>query len=447
MATILIIDDDAAFREGLAETIVSFGHNVEEAASGREAIDRLQGRSVDLIMMDFRMPGMNGLDVLQRLRSDPQTAHLPVIILTAFAESHNTIEAMKLGAFDHLTKPVGRDDVHEILTRALARPAIDSLQARRSGADESGLMGASRSMREVHKLIGLASSSDVPILISGETGTGKELVAHALHRHGSRAQRPFIAVNCAAIPTELLESELFGHVKGAFTGALADHAGRFREADGGTLFLDEIGDMPLAMQAKLLRVLQDHEVQPLGGSKRQRVNIRLIAATNKDLLALVKEARFREDLFYRLKVFHIHLPPLRERGSDILLLAEHFLYQASAAAPKQLTAAAVQSLLEYAWPGNVRELENLMRHLTVLVRAPFIDNADLTIAKKEPAYDPNLVSLDGLRQMPLPAALKHVEKHLIQQALHAAQGNRTDAARRLGIHRQLLYAKLKEYDL
>jgi len=201
------------------------------------------------------------------------------------------------------------------------------------------------------------------------------------------------------------------------------------------------------MQAKLFRVLQDHEVQPLGGSKRQRVDIRLIAATNKDLLALVKEARFREDLFYRLKVFHIHLPPLRERGSDILLLAEHFLYQASAAAPKQLTAAAVQSLLEYAWPGNVRELENLMRHLTVLVRAPFIDNADLTIAKKEPAYDPNLVSLDGLRQMPLPAALKHVEKHLIQQALHAAQGNRTDAARRLGIHRQLLYAKLKEYDL
>jgi two-component system, NtrC family, response regulator len=236
-------------------------------------------------------------------------------------------------------------------------------------------------------------------------------------------------------------------VKGAFTDALADHAGRFREADGGTLFLDEIGDIPLAMQAKLLRVLQDHEVQPLGSSKRQRVDIRLIAATNKNLLALVKESRFREDLFYRLKVFHIHLPPLRERGSDILLLAEHFLYQASPAAPKQLTAAAAQSLLEYEWPGNVRELENLMRHLTVLVRGPIIDKADLAISKKEPASDLSLGSLNGLLQMPLPAAMKHLEKHLIQQALQAAQGNRADAARRLGIHRQLLYAKLKEYGL
>ena len=354
MATILIVDDDGAFRDGLAETIISFGHRVEEAASGREALDRLQRESVDLIMMDFRMPGMTGLIVLQRLRSDSQTAHLPVVILTAFAESHNTIEAMKLGAFDHLTKPIGRDDVHAVLARALARPVVDPPHAR-SGADDNGLMGASRPMREVQKLIGLASAGDVPTLISGETGTGKELVARALYEHGSRAGRPFIAVNCAAIPHDLLESELFGHVKGPFTGALTDHAGRFREADGGTLLLDEIGDMPLTMQAKLLRVLQDHEVQPLGSSKRQRVDIRLIAATNKDLLALVKEARFREDLFYRLKVIHIHLPPLRERGSDILLLAEHFLYQASTAAPKQLTASAAQSLLEYQWPGNVRE--------------------------------------------------------------------------------------------
>ncbi len=444
MATILIVDDDAAFRDGLAETVASFGHTVEEAASGQEAIDRLQTRSVDLIMMDFRMPGMTGLDVLQRLRSDPRTVDLPVIILTAFAESHNTIEAMKLGAFDHLTKPVGRDDVREVLMRALARPGTEARRARQAAVEDSGLMGASRSMREVHKLIGLASAGDVPILISGETGTGKELVARALYSHGPRAHCPFIAVNCAAIPTELLESELFGHVKGAFTGALADHAGRFREADGGTLLLDEIGDMPLPMQAKLLRVLQDREVQPLGSSKRQRVDIRLISATNKDLLALVKEYRFREDLFYRLKVFHIHLPPLRERGSDILLLAEHFLFQASAAASKQLTAAAAQALLEYEWPGNVRELENLMRHLTVLVRGPFIDKSDLAPSKNEQASD---LSLDGLMQMPLPAAMKHLERHLIQQALHATQGNRTDAARRLGIHRQLLYAKLKEYGL
>jgi two-component system NtrC family response regulator len=444
MATILIVDDDAAFRESLAETVAGFGHTVEEAASGQAALDRLQDRSIDLIMMDVRMPGLNGLEVLQRVRSDPRSAHVPVIILTAFAASHNTIEAMKLGAFDHLTKPVGRDDVRDVLARVLARPAAEALRAARSGVEESGLMGASRAMREVQKLIGLAAAGDVSTLISGETGTGKELVARALHGHSARAPHPFIAVNCAAIPSELLESELFGHVKGAFTGALTDHAGRFREADRGTLFLDEIGDMPLPMQVKLLRVLQDREVQPLGSSRRQRVDIRLVAATNKDLLDLVKESRFREDLFYRLKVFHIHLPPLRERGSDILLLAEHFLYQASPDAPKQLTAAAAQSLLEYEWPGNVRELENLMRNLTVLVRGSFIDKSDLPLLKNEPAA---ALSLDGLTQMPLPAAMKRLERHLIQHALHAAHGNRTEAARRLGIHRQLLYAKLKEYGL
>lgn len=443
MATILIVDDDAAFRESLSETVASFGYIVEEAASGEDAIQRTREGRVDLILMDLRMPGMSGLEVLQRIRSDPQTAHLPVVILTAFAESHNTIEAMKLGAFDHLTKPVGRDDVREVLTRALAHPVMEALRAR-PDVDDGELMGASRSMREVQKLIGLASAGDLPVLISGETGTGKELVARALHKHGSRAHRPFIAVNCAAIPTELLESELFGHVKGAFTGALSDHAGRFREADGGTLLLDEIGDMPVAMQAKLLRVLQDHDVQPVGGSKRQRVDIRLIASTNKDLLALVEESRFREDLFYRLNVFHIHLPPLRERGSDILLLAEQFLYHAAPEAPKRLTASAAQALLEYQWPGNVRELENLMRHLTVLVRGSFIDQADLALMKREPVSG---ATFDELRELPLPAAMKYLERHLIQQALQKAQGNRADAARRLGIHRQLLYAKLKEHDL
>lgn len=441
MATILIVDDDAAFRESLAETVASFGHAVEEAASGHDAIDRLQTSVIDLIMMDIRMPGLSGLDVLKHLRSDSRTANLPVVILTAFAGSHNTIEAMKLGAYDHLTKPVGREDVRDVLERALARPAVET--RRSSAEDEGGLIGASRPMREVHKLIGLASAGDIPVLISGETGTGKELVARALHQHGSRAHRPFIAVNCAAIPTDLLESELFGYVKGAFTGANSDHIGRFREADGGTLLLDEIGDMPSSMQAKLLRVLQDGEVQPLGSSKRQRVDIRLLAATNRDLPSLVKEGRFREDLFYRLKVVHILLPALRERGSDILLLAEHFLAQASAA-PKQLTASAAQVLLEYEWPGNVRELENLMRQLTVLVRGPFIDHSDLIFSKTPMAPDGSLASLS---QLPLPAAMKQLERHLIQRALEAAQGNRAEAARRLGIHRQLLYAKLKEHGL
>lgn len=443
MATILIVDDDQAFREGLAETVVSLGHVAEEAASGEEAFHHLQERPVDLILMDFRMPGLDGLEVMRRVRTDPKTAHLPVVILTAFAESRNTIEAMKLGAFDHLTKPVGREDIRDVLARALARPEREVRAASFPGTDDT-LMGASRAMREVHKRIGLASATDVPTLITGETGTGKELVARALHRHSNRAPRPFVAVNCAAIPAELLESELFGHVKGAFTGAVADNAGRFREADGGTLFLDEIGDMPVSMQAKLLRVLQDQEIQPLGSSKRQRVDVRFLAATHRDLPALVKEGRFREDLFYRLKVFQIHLPPLRDRGSDILLLAEHFLCQASPEAPKRLTAGAAQSLLAYDWPGNVRELENLMRTLTVSIRGPIIDRADLPIPRIERGGD---VALEGLLQMELPAAVKSLEKLLIQRALEAAHGNRADAARRLGIHRQLLYAKIKEYSL
>jgi DNA-binding NtrC family response regulator len=297
-------------------------------------------------------------------------------------------------------------------------------------------------MRQVHKLIGLAAAGNATVLITGDTGTGKERVARALHQHSARAHHAFVAVNCAALPTDLLESELFGHVRGAFTGAVADRQGRFVEAEGGTLFLDEIGDMSLAMQAKIFRVLQEREVKPLGAAVSEKVDIRIIAATHRDLPVLVREGSFREDLFYRLHVLHIPVPPLRERGPDIMLLAEYFLERAAPGPPKSLTAAAAKALLDYDWPGNVRELENLMQRLTLVVRGPVIDRSDLPLFGHGPS---TTLSIEDLARMDLHSAVACTEKYLIERALVAANGNRTEAARRLGIRRQFLYAKIKEY--
>jgi two-component system, NtrC family, response regulator len=330
--------------------------------------------------LDLRLPDLDGLDVLRRLRAQPGYASLPVIVLTAYSGSRTTIEAMKLGAFDYLTKPVGRHDLSEVLARALIRPPAWPPAAEADDAADEGLIGASPSTRQVHKLIGLAAAGHATVLITGATGTGKERVARALHQYSARAHKPFVAVNCAALPADLLESELFGHVRGAFTGAVADRRGRFAEAEGGTLLLDEIGDMSLAMQAKILRVIQEREVTPVGASVNEKVDIRIIAATHRDLPLLVSAGSFREDLFYRLHVLHIALPALRERGSDILLLAEHFLHRAAPESPKRLTPAAAKTLLEYDWPGNVRELENLMQRLTVVVRGSVIDQIDLPLS-------------------------------------------------------------------
>lgn len=380
MAQILIVDDDAAFRGGLAETLVDLGHEAVQAESGEQALALIDDR-IELVFLDLRMRGLDGLETLRQLREHPDCSELPVVMLTAHAGSDNTIEAMKLGAFDHLTKPIGREEVRAVLTRALSRPRRSANAPNEQRSADDRLLGASPAMREVHKLIGLASLSDATVLVQGETGTGKEEVARAIHRHGARARRPFVAVNCAAIPAELLESELFGHVRGAFTGALTARAGKFKEADGGTIFLDEIGDMTLPMQAKILRVLQDRVVTPVGASAAQPVNVRVIAATHRDLIAMVKETTFREDLFYRLNVVRIGLPPLRERGTDILVLAEHFLRQLAphGAAPKRLLANTTEALLAYSWPGNVRELRNVMQQAVVTVRTPTIARGDLAL--------------------------------------------------------------------
>ena len=459
MAKILIVDDDPGFREGLAETLTDLGHQAVQVISGESALAELDRADddedcggFDLMLLDLRMRGMDGLETLRRLHADhPDCRELPVIMLTAFADSGNTIEAMKLGAFDHLTKPISREQVRGVLERALGRPRTVHVKADKDAASSSSndhLIGSSPAMREVHKLIGLASPSDATVLVQGETGTGKEEVARALHRHGPRAGKPFVAVNCAAIPAELLESELFGHVKGAFTGAVNARVGRFSEANKGTLFLDEIGDMTLPMQAKILRVLQDRIVTPVGASSPVPVDVRIVAATHRDLIAMVREGQFREDLFYRLSVVGVALPPLRERGADILVLAEHFLRQLAppGQAAKRLSPAASQALLAHGWPGNVRELRNTVQNATVTVRGPMIDRADLSLSANSAAAGA-ADTLDTLLALPWNEAIARLEKALLARALRAAAGNRTEAARCLNMHRQLLYAKLKEHRL
>lgn len=435
MATILIVDDDPALRESLAETLTDLGHAPRLASSGREGLAALSGE-IDAVLLDLRMPGgLDGIDVLRRIRSQQNSP--PVLVLTAFASAENTIEAMRLGAFDHLTKPIGREELKALLDRlppprTRARTAVTE---RRPDA----LIGSSAGMRRVHKAIGLAADNDATVLVLGETGTGKELVARALHVHSRRKDHPFIAVNCAAIPADLLESELFGHVKGSFTGATADRAGAFREAEKGTLFLDEIGDMPLAMQAKILRALQERIVTPVGG-KPVRTTARVIAATHRDLTKLVTSGQFREDLFFRLNVVPIAIPSLRERPSDVTLLAEHFL--ALTASGKQLSQAAIEKLLAYRWPGNVRELRNAIERACVLTRGDIIDADDIAAGSgPEPSSGIPAVEDD------LPSAVAKLEEAMIRKALAACGSNRTEAARRLNINRQLLYTKMQRYGI
>ncbi|WP_434990836.1 sigma-54-dependent transcriptional regulator [Xanthomonas melonis] len=445
MARILIIDDDAAFLATLQATLRSLGHEAVTASDGAQGLAQLRSGGIDLAFVDFRMPGMDGIEVLRAHVGDAAARPVPLVMLTAHVSSGNTIEAMTLGAFDHLVKPVGRADIVDVVERALLSGADIAAEAAPVGLSEEdgALVGHSPAMRTVHKRIGLAAASDLPVLITGETGTGKELAARALHRASARASAAFVAVNCAAIPLELMESELFGHRKGAFSGAIGDRLGLIREADGGTLFLDEIGDMPLPMQAKLLRFLQEGEVTPLGGRGAQKVDVRVLAATHRDLAAWVAAGQFRSDLRYRLNVVPIELPPLRERGQDIVLLAQHFLRSGQGSA-RTLSAPAQARLLAHPWPGNVRELRNVMQRCQVLVRGHGIEAEDLDEALGQAMP---LHIAPPLPDTSLPEAVARLERQMIQQALTSSHGNRAEAARRLGIHRQLLYRKLDEYGL
>jgi DNA-binding NtrC family response regulator len=443
MTVVLIVDDEKALRDGLAVAVRDLGYEPVVASSGREALAVAAHVNPDAALLDLRMPDMDGLQVLIRLRNDMDGKKLPVAIITAYATAANTIEAMRLGAFDHLTKPIGRKDLASLLERMVRSRATKALNLGPPDADSvaEGLIGSSSSMREVQKAIGLVADSDVTVLITGETGTGKEVVARTIHRVGARSAGPFMALNCAAIPPDLLESELFGHVKGAFTGAVLERKGAFREAHGGTLFLDEIGDMDLAMQAKILRAIQERVITPVGGQP-QKIDVRIVAATHRDLEQWVKQGRFREDLFYRLNVVPIELQPLRKRATDITPLAEHFLLLASAP-KKQLSNEAVQRLIHHAWPGNVRELRNAMERVAVMCRSDIVTATDLTFLTAGPSDETDGIGNSG----DLSSAVEHLERRMIADALTESKGNRAEAARRLGIHRQLLHAKAEKYGL
>ncbi len=445
MTTILIVDDDRALRRALATSLGDLGHEAAEAADGEAALAWLSRHHADAVLLDLRMPGMDGMDVLRRIRAKPNPP--PVAVLTAVPTSDNTIEAMRLGAADHLAKPIGRDGLQALLGRMLPAAEASSASPATASAREGDLVGSSAAMRDVQKAIGKLADSDATVLLLGETGTGKEVVARAIHGHGRRAKAPFVPVNCAAIPAELLESLLFGHVRGAFTGAVADRAGSFREAQGGTLFLDEIGDMDLAMQAKLLRALQERVVTPVGG-RPVPIDVRVIAATHRDLHQAVRDGRFREDLYYRLGVVPVDLPPLRERLADIIPLAEHFLaLSADGSPPKNLSAGAAAKLLAHPWPGNVRELLNAMKRTSTLVSRPVIAAEDLAFLGATGLTPAASVDMADLFTGKLPEVIERVERQLIRRALEASGGNRAQAAEELGIRRQLLYQKLDRYGI
>jgi two-component system NtrC family response regulator len=440
LANVLIIDDDASFRESLAETVSSLGYKAIVAAKGEQALALLEHGAIDAIFLDFRLPDMTGIAVLRAIRHKLGGEAPPVIMLTAYTSVDNTIEAMKLGAFEHLAKPIGRRTVEGMLLAAMASRGSAAQCA--TQVDEGEFIASSERMRETVKLIGRAAASEATVLITGETGSGKEIVARALHRHSRRASRPFVAINCAAIPQDLLESELFGHVRGAFTGATTSRTGIFAQADGGTLLLDEIGDMSANLQAKLLRVLAEGVILPLGAERPQAVDVRLLAATHRDLRRQVAAGSFREDLFYRLNVINIPVPPLRERREDIIALAECFLVLASDM-PKTLSAEARHGLETYSWPGNVRELRNVIERASILARGASIEVTDLGLTAAVPLMSPE--AMRPARHLPM--ALAQLEESMIRTVIAETAGNRAEAARRLGIRRQLLYAKLRHYGI
>jgi two-component system nitrogen regulation response regulator GlnG len=463
-ARVLVADDEASIRFVLRETLESAGHEVTEAATGDAALQALSGQPFDVAFFDIRMPGPSGLELLEQVRA--LGSDVAMVIITAQSTFENAVEAMKRGALDYLVKPFGMDAVQALVTKVLRTRALE--RELRSLRREVGrrtvpgdrLVGRSPTLLEVFKTIGRVAPSDVPVLVTGESGTGKELVARAIHQASARSAGPFVAVNAAAIPRELLESELFGHERGAFTGAVESRPGRFREARGGTLFLDEIGDMPLELQAKLLRVLQSGEVTSVGGRRPEHVDVRIVAATHRELDAAVREGRFREDLLYRLRVVPIHIPPLRERPEDVAALAQHFVARYAeelATGPRVLSPDAQERLLAHPWPGNVRELENAIKRALVLgtgeVLTPdaFAFLAAPAAAEADPAA--------GLREWVLrevdaalaagthdlhEALLRRIERPLLERVLEHTGGNQLRAAALLGINRNTLRKKLTE---
>lgn len=419
------------------------------ASSGEEGLRLLPKVKPDLVIMDVRMGGITGLETLRRIRQID--AKLPVIMMTAYGTTQTAIEAMKLGAYDYLLKPFDVPKLKQVVYGALKaardmKEVVSYEPLLESEDYELGIVGRSEPMQSVFKLIGQLSASDATALITGESGTGKELVARAIYHHSRRNQHPFLAINCAAIPESLLESELFGHERGAFTGASVQRIGKFEQCHQGTLFLDEIGDMSLGGQAKLLRVLEEKIVVRVGGSTPIHTNARVLAATNQNLVELVRQKKFREDLYFRLNVVSLELPPLRDRGDDILTLAERFLHDLARQArrkPPHLTAEAKKRLLGHAWPGNVRELRNLMERMVYLSDDDKVDADELAFIMSPRSDDSAWLPAD----MTLAEATRQFQIQFIQRQVQRAHGSMTEAAERLGLHRANLYRKMHQLDM
>jgi DNA-binding NtrC family response regulator len=446
---ILVVEDDREMARFLAQILTEEGYAVDLAQDGPAALERAGQSHFDLIISDLMMPRMKGTDLIRQLKENH--SEVPVLVITAFGTIESAVEAMKAGALHYITKPFRTDDFLIHVQRALENLRLHN-ELNRLRTEVHGryrfenLIGQSDKMQKVFDVVARVSDLPANVLILGESGTGKEMIAHAIHLHGPRAQSPFIAVNCAAIPETLLESELFGYVRGAFTDARRDRTGLFQEASGGVLFLDEISELSLALQAKLLRILEDKEVRPLGSNKTIKVDVQLLSASNRDLAQLVQEGAFRQDLYYRLNVIRLDLPPLRDRPEDIPLLADHFLKKFAKTSKRAVSGIdknALAAFMRYHWPGNVRELEHVIERAVLLGNRSMIGLEDL------PA---SCVSVDA-QNAPLNAAmtkaytLRELEQEYIQRVLEDVKGNKTEAAKILGVDRTTLYRKLEDYKI
>ncbi|TMB21948.1 MAG: sigma-54-dependent Fis family transcriptional regulator [Deltaproteobacteria bacterium] len=447
---VLVVDDDASMCDMLVSDLGELGFEVKARTAAPAALEALVASEFDAVVADLNMPGMSGLELCERIvASRPD---VPVIVITAFGSIQTAIAAIRSGAYDFVTKPLEVDALGLALERAIQhRRLSDEVRRLRQAVEETrrfgALLGTSPAMRRMYELLDRIADSSASVLIAGETGTGKELVARALHERGRRKAGPFVAVDCASLPEPLLESELFGHVRGAFTDAHAVRRGLFVQANGGALFLDEIGDLPLALQAKLLRALQTRCVRPVGANEEVPFDVNLIAATNRDLESAVEEGRFREDLYFRINVIHVEMPPLRARGGDVLLLAQHFVDRYAAQAGKRVTGLspeAAERLLAYVWPGNVRELENCIERAIALTRHETIGLDDLPEKIRGFQRSHVLVAGDDPSEL---APLEEVERRYVLRVMEAVGGSKTLAARVLGIGRKTLYRKLEQYKI
>jgi nitrogen regulation protein NR(I) len=456
---VLIVDDEPNLRKILSAQLTRDGYDVLTAEDGEQGLQLLREHHIDLVVTDLKMPKVDGMTLLKRaLEEEPE---LPIVLITAHGTIDTAVEALKTGAFDFVTKPFDKDEVRQIVAKALKTRELRGHDATpTSGSARFGIIGSSPGITELYSILERVADTPTTVLITGESGTGKELVARALHEHSSRKDKPFIKVNCAAIPKELIESELFGYERGAFTGAVASKPGRFELANGGTLFLDEIGEIPIEMQVKLLRALQESEFERVGGIKTIRVDVRLVAATNRDLKKLIAVGNFREDLFYRLNVVPIRLPALRERTGDIPSLVDHFLAKFNERLRKRVEgveAAAMELLVQYPWPGNIRELENVIERAVLFCDTQELRASDLppevrgipamaNVPLPEADLQAALASEGGLKEH-VKVAMSRLEKELVSRALQQTGGNVTHAARLLKISRKGLQLKMKELGL